>query len=66
MSTAFQPSAFQNNAFQILVIHPANMIDSTVMQLPINCVMEISYPIKRAFSIDNEASPIVKGIFGER
>ena len=41
MATAFQPNAFQNNAFQIVVVHPATITDDiTFLQQPINAVLD--------------------------
>lgn len=66
-ATAFQANAFQNNAFQIttgpVII---NLVDTAVLQLPINCVMIGDQPEtpKRALALD-AVTGLMRGIFKE-
>lgn len=66
MSNAFQPSAFQNSAFQIVTPGVLTVTDTIVkMQKPINCVVIGDQPEEKKSRFVTDFRGVLRGIFGE-
>lgn len=66
-ATAFQPNAFENDAFQITAAATNFVTDTAILQLPINCVVagQQKEPVKNAMGLNGAISGPLRGIFNE-